>query len=136
MTAVGTIQTAASARASRYPSLAWPARGMGHGPGGWWALLSWTEQDQAFGESHRPLLCAGWVHASHIRPRDGARPADYVDVPRERLPQERRLWPPPSTQPDEAWPDRWYVGVLDGGELPLPPWAAEVRRAMAVAPAA
>ena len=93
----------------------------GHGPGGWWALLSWTEQVQAFGESHRPLLCAAWVQASHITPREDARPSDYADVPRERLPDERKLWPPPPAQPDAHWPDRWYIGVLNGGELPLPP---------------
>jgi hypothetical protein len=92
----------------------------GSGPGGWWALLTWTEQVQAFGESHRPLLCAGWVHASHIKPSEHARPDDFADVPRERLPAERKLWPPPPTQPGAGWPDRWYVGVLDGGELPLP----------------
>ena len=82
-------------------------------------MLSWTEQVQAFGESHRPLLCAGWVHASHIKPSDHATTDDYAEVPRQRLPDDRRLWPPP-TQPDVGWPDRWYVGVLDGGELPLP----------------
>jgi hypothetical protein len=92
----------------------------GQGAGGWWALLSWTEQVTAFGESHRPLLCAGWVHASHIRPTEYVRPADYADVPRRRLPDDRKLWPPPPARPEVGWPDRWYVGVLDGGELPLP----------------
>jgi hypothetical protein len=61
------------------------------------------------------------VHASHIRPREDAQPAEYADVPLERLPDERKLWPPPAERPDGAWPDRSYVGVLDGGELPLPP---------------
>jgi hypothetical protein len=61
------------------------------------------------------------VHASHIKPNEHARPDDYADVPRERLPDDRKLWPPPVAQPDAAWPDRWDVGVLDGGELPLPP---------------
>jgi hypothetical protein len=93
----------------------------GDGPDGWWALGSWSEQVQAFGESHRALRCAGWVHASHITRSVHARPGEYADVPREHLVDDRRLWPPPATQPDAAWPDRWYIGVLDGGELPLPP---------------
>jgi hypothetical protein len=36
-------------------------------------------------------------------------------------PNPLKLWPPPAAQPDDAWPDRWYAGVLDAGDLPLPP---------------
>jgi len=60
------------------------------------------------------------VHASHIEP-GASRVDDYADVPRQRLPDDRRLWPPLPTQGDVGRPDRWYVGVLDGGELSLPP---------------
>jgi hypothetical protein len=93
----------------------------GHGPDGWWALVTWAEQVQAFGESHRALQCAGWVHASRVRPGEHARPDEYADVPRQHLVDDRRMWPPPATEPGVAWPDRWNIGVLDGSELPLPP---------------
>lgn len=46
-------------------------------------------------------------------------PDEYADVPRQHRVDDRRMWPPP-TQPHAAWPDRWYIGVLDGGELPVP----------------
>jgi hypothetical protein len=75
----------------------------GHGPGGWWALVTWTEQVQAFGESHRALLCAGWVHASHIRPSEHARPGECADVPRHHLVDDRRLWPPPPLPLPPGW---------------------------------
>jgi hypothetical protein len=79
-----------------------------------------TEQVQAVGESHRPLLCAGWVHASHIRPREDAHPTDYADVPANDCPTSAgsdlrlHLGPTPPRR------DRWCVGVLDGGDLSLP----------------
>jgi hypothetical protein len=121
MTDIGTIQTAASARASRHPSRGRPARGRGprprpaRGP-----CLSCTEQLQAFEESHIDHLCALDGCTSHTSARATAHARPTSRMFRDRLPDECKLWPPPSAQSDEAWPDRWNVGVLDGGELPMP----------------
>jgi hypothetical protein len=103
-----------------------PERGQldcwGLGPGGWWALIVWTEQVMPPGANNGVhwLHCAACTHATHVRPASD--PRDYDPPPRITLPSDRTAWPAPHHRPHAVWPeDGWFAGVLDGGIPQLPP---------------
>jgi hypothetical protein len=93
----------------------------GNGPGGWWALVVWTEQVTPPGADAGVhwLTCAAWVHGSHIRPSSD--PRDYEPAPRLQLGEDRSAWPPPVGRPHAVWPgDGCFIGVLNDEAPPLP----------------
>jgi len=84
--------------------------------GEWWALVVWSMQVTPPDGTHPvPVGCAAWVPGVQVD--QPLQPVEYLQVRRMQLSAEPAEWPAPVDRPGAHWRG-YYLGLLDGGEMP------------------